>query len=225
MLTTMKIIGHRGAAGLALENSIESIKAVLALPIYGIEIDVRSTADGELIVLHDHHTGHVSQKTLLVQNSTLEQLRELKLHNGEKIPTLEEVLKLVDNKMPLMLDIKSSDIADELLRLLKAYPKVRPFLSGRTYDELQQVHQARPDIPFVIQHHYDPMEVIHNAKRMGAQGICLNMWLMNPLTYKLAQREGLEVYVYTINHRWQLRFFQKFYPEAIIISNHPDRLV
>ena len=58
----MKIIAHRGAAGLALENTLESIKAALKLPVYAIEIDVRRTADGELILLHDHHTGHVSKK-------------------------------------------------------------------------------------------------------------------------------------------------------------------
>ena len=69
------------------------------------------------------------------------------------------------------------------------------------------------------------MEVVHRAKRMGAFGICLNMWLMNPLTYRLAQREKLEVYVYTINRKWLLRFFERFYPEAVIVSDHPERLV
>src|SRR6266542_23196 len=99
-----KIISHRGAAGLALENSLESIKAALKLPVYAIEFDVRHTADGKLILLHDAHTGHVSNKTLLAQNSTLEELRALTLHNGEHIPTLEEALELIGNKTRIMLD-------------------------------------------------------------------------------------------------------------------------
>lgn len=221
----MKIIGHRGARGLALENTIESIKQALRLPIYAIEIDIRRTADGQLIVVHDHHTGHVSKRTLLIQNSTLAELRKLTLHNNEQIPTLEEVLKFIDGKKPIMLDIKSSDVVDELLRLLNKYPKTKAFTSGRQREDLKKIHQARPDIPFVIQHHYDPMEVIHKANNMGASGICLNMWLMNPLTYRLARRYDLEVYVYTVNHRWLLRFFERFYPEAIIISDHPERLL
>lgn len=221
----MKIIGHRGAKGLALENTIESIKAALRLPLYAIEIDMRRTADGQLVVVHDHHTGHISKRTLLVQNSTLKELRKIALYNDEQIPTLEEVFKIIGGKKSIMIDIKSSAVEGELVRLLQAYPKVKAFLSGRVYDTLKRIHDAHPSTPFLIQHHYDPMEVIHRANRMGAIGICLNMWLMNPLTYRLAQRHGLEVYVYTIDHRWLLRFFQKFYPDAVIISNHPERLV
>lgn len=221
----MKIISHRGAAGLALENTLESIQAALRLPVYAIEIDLRRTADGQLVLLHDHHTGHVTKKTLLVQNSTLKELRELTLHSGERIPTLEEALKLIGGKKRIMIDVKSTGVAEELLRLLKKYPSAKVFLSGRPYAELAKIHHLRPDIPFLIQHHYDPMEVVHRAKRMGAFGICLNLWLMNPLTYRLAQREGLEVYVYTLNYKWLLRFFERFYPEAVIITNRPDKML
>jgi glycerophosphoryl diester phosphodiesterase len=221
----MKIIGHRGARGLALENTIESIKAALKLPIHAIEIDIRRTLDGELVVLHDHHTGHISKRTLLVQNSTLEELRMVALHNEEQIPTLEEVFKLVGDKKPIMLDIKSPDTVDEMVRLLRKYPQIKALTSGRQYGDLKKIHDAMPRVPFLIQHHYDPMEVIHRANRMGAIGICINMWLMNPLTYRLAKQHGLEVYVYTIDHRWLLRFFERLYPDAVIISNHPGRLV
>src|SRR5688572_24217312 len=55
----MKIIGHRGAAGIALENTAESIKAALALPIDGMEIDVRRTKDGHLVVIHDEDTSRI----------------------------------------------------------------------------------------------------------------------------------------------------------------------
>ncbi len=221
----MKIISHRGAAGLALENTAESIKAALKLPVFAIELDVRRSADGQLVLSHDKHTGHISGKTLLVQNSTLEELRAVTLHNDEKIPTLEEAFKLIGAKKPIMLDIKSNGVADQLFNLLARYPQVKVFLSGRPYDELARIHKANPRLPFLIQHHYDPMEVVHRAKRMGAFGICLNLWLMNPLTYRLARQEGLEVYVYTLNRRWLLKFFQILYPEAVIITNHPEKML
>lgn len=220
-----KIIGHRGAAGLALENTIKSINAALGLPIYGVEIDVKRTQDGKLIILHDTHTGHVSSKTLLAHQSTLAELRKLTLHNDEKIPTLEEALKVIGQKMTVMIDIKDEGIVDEALTVLAKFPNIKAVFSGRQYSDLKRLHQLRPDIPFLIQHHYDPMEVIHRAKRMSAIGICLNMWLMNPLTYRLARQQGLEVYVYTVNRRWLLLFFQKFYPDAIIISDHPEKLI
>jgi glycerophosphoryl diester phosphodiesterase len=220
-----KIVSHRGAAGLALENSLESIKASLELPIYAIEIDVRITRDGQLVLLHDWHTGRVSGQRLLVSDVTLAELRKLKLNNGEQIPTLEEIFKLVGDKKTLMMDIKGSGTVDEILRLLRAYPEVKAFCSGRQYGDLRKIHHAMPNVKFLVQHHFDPMEIIHHAKMLGAQGICLNMWLMNPLSYRLAKEAGLEIYVYTINHRWILRFFQKLYPDAIVISNNPDRML
>lgn len=221
----MKIIAHRGAAGLALENSLESIRAALALPVHAIEIDIRRTADGKLILIHDRHTGRVADKTLLVHSSTLAELRTLTLRNGERIPTLEEAFKLIGSKARIMLDIKSSDVTEELLRILKANPKVQAFFSGRQYEESKKLHEARPDLPFLVQHHFDPLEVIHRANGMGAEGICLNLWLMNPLTYRLAHRHNLEVYVYTLNRRWLLRFFQVLYPDAVIITNHPEKML
>jgi len=219
------IVAHRGASGIALENSPASIKAALALPVDAIEIDVRRTKDGELVLMHDPDTERVADGELWVEEVSIDELKKLKLKNGQSIPTLNEVFKLVGDKKTLVLDIKSPGVAFGILRLLKAHPKVKVFFSGRQYEELEKLHEARPDIPFFVQHHYDPMEIIHRATGMGAAGICLNMWLMNPATYHLALRQGLKVYVYSIDHRWLLKFFQKLYPEANIISHHPERLL
>ncbi|HEY5805884.1 MAG TPA: glycerophosphodiester phosphodiesterase [Candidatus Saccharimonadales bacterium] len=220
-----KIIGHRGAAGLALENSLESIKAALKLPVDGIEFDIRRTKDGKLVLMHDWNTARIADKRLNVGSSTLAELRKISLRNGEKIPTLEEVLEVAANRKPLSIDIKSTGVTDELLRQLDAYPKADIILSSRLYDELKKLHKARPDIPFIVQHHFDSMEIIRLARNMGAKGICLNMWLMNPIAYRLAKRYHLEIHVYTINSRWIMRFFQVFYPDAIIITNHPERML
>lgn len=220
-----KIIGHRGASGVALENSPTSIKAALALPLFAVEIDIRRTQDGQLVILHDANTARVAKKRVWVERTPLSKLLKIKLKNNENILTLEEVLKMAGDKMAIMLDIKSSGTVDETIRLLKKHPKTQAIFSGRQYSDLKKLHQAVPSAKFLIQHHYDPMEVIHRAKRMGAHGICLNMWLMNPITYRLARRRKLEVYVYTINHRWLKNFFQRFYPDCVLISDHPERLL
>jgi hypothetical protein len=124
-----------------------------------------------------------------------------------------------------MLDLKSSGLADGLITIIKAYPKTKFFVSGRQYADAKKIYEALPNVIFLVQHHYDPMEIVHTAKRMGANGICLNFWLMNPLTYRLARRKKLEVLVYTVNWRWMLRFFERLYPEAIIITNYPDKML
>ena len=56
----MKIIGHRGAAGLELENTLPSIRMAIELGVDGVEFDVRITADRQLVLCHDDNTSRMS---------------------------------------------------------------------------------------------------------------------------------------------------------------------
>ncbi len=224
-MNSTKIIGHRGAAGLALENTIESIKVALQHKVDAIEIDVRRTQDGQLVLLHDAHTGHVSNKTLLVHRSTLAELHELTLHNGERIPTLDEALGVIGSKTRVLIDIKSSSVSDEMLRVLQNHPGANILFTGLHYQESRKLHAQRPDLHFLVQHHFDPIDIVQKASRLGAKGVSINLWIMNPVTYYLARRRDLEVFVYTLNRRWLLRFFKLLYPHAAIITNHPEKML
>jgi glycerophosphoryl diester phosphodiesterase len=219
-----KIIGHRGAGGLALENSPQSIRAAVALPIDGIELDIRRTKDGNLILLHDPHTGRVANKKLYVSATTLAELQALELTNGERILTLDEALALAGEK-PLVLDIKDTGVTEELVRVLAKHPKADITLSSRKYGELKKLHHALPQFPFLAQSHVSPTEVLHLAHQLRATGVSLNKWLLNPLTYHTARRTGLKVYAYTVNHRWLFWLFTKFYPQVTIFTDHPERFI
>jgi glycerophosphoryl diester phosphodiesterase len=220
-----RIIGHRGAAGLALENSSESLLVALQYAVDAIELDVRRTKDGQLVVMHDRHTGRVATKKHAVNSLTLDQLRKLELKNGQLIPTLEDVFKLIGNLKIMVMDVKDSGITDELLRLLDKYPEVRIEVSSLKHDVLQEIHAARPDIPILVQEYLNPFEIIQKARRLQATGVSLNMWLMNPLTHRLAQRYGLELRVYTVNHPLLVKFFQKLYSDVVIYTDHPHKFV
>ncbi|HSX32424.1 MAG TPA: glycerophosphodiester phosphodiesterase, partial [Candidatus Saccharimonadales bacterium] len=132
-----KIIGHRGAMGLALQNTLSAIRTALKLDLYAIEIDLRRTADGHIVLLHDPTTKKVSTQKLKASDVSLAELSGVALHNGDHVPTIEEVFKLVGSKVPLMIDLKDSGLADPLLQLLDAHPEVQVFFSGRQYDDLK----------------------------------------------------------------------------------------
>jgi glycerophosphoryl diester phosphodiesterase len=219
------IIGHRGAAGLALENSHDSLLAALGHEIDAIEFDIRRTKDDKLVVMHDNHTGRIAKKKVLVSSKTLAEIQGVTLKNGQHIPSLEEVFKMVGKKKPVVIDIKDGGCADEILRLLAKYPEVEASLTSLRYGELNKIHKARPDLPIFVRDLLNPFEVIHTARRMHAAGISLNMFLMNPLTYWLAKRRGLEIRIYTVNSPLLVRFFQKLYPGIVIYTNHPQRFV
>jgi len=221
----MKIIAHRGASGLALENTIESIQAALELNVDAIECDIRRTKDNKLIILHDPTTSRVSDSKLNVKDHTLAELQKIKLHNGHHIPSLDQVLKLVDNRVPLVLDIKEGNLHHELLHLLEKYPHTEISLTGLQYEEMHVIFLKRPDISFFVQSHFSPIEIIQTAKKLQAAGISLNMWLINPLTYLLARRNKLHIRVYTVNHPFMIRFLKVLYPGIEVFTNNPHRYV
>ncbi len=221
----MKIIAHRGASGIALENTLEAIQAALDLKIDAVEFDVRRTQDNKLIVIHDNNTGRISDTKVNIHNTSLKDLQKIRLQNGQSIPTLEKVLKLIDNKKHTVIDIKDSNVHEELIRLLKEYPQKDISFTGLQHKEMQKLFEAFPNVPFFVQEHFSPFEVVQTAKRTGAAGISLNMWLMNPLTYFLARRSKLQIRLYTVDHPFIMRFMSVLYPGIEVFTNQPHRYV
>ncbi len=219
----MRIFGHRGAAGLALENSRESILAGLAQPVELVEFDIHMTSDGHLIVMHDHITGRVATRNVNIHTTTLAELQAIPLKNGQHIMTLDEVFELVGDTKPVMLDIKDSGCADEIVATLDRHPVVRATITSYKHDNIRRMHELRPDIETYPLEHFSPFEIVAHAHAMGATGVSLNVWLLNPLTYRLCKRYELDLIVYTVNHPWLARFLHWLYPGIGMYTDHPER--
>ena len=106
ILAKPRAIAHRGyhTAG-APENSVAALAAAQALEIYGSEFDVWVTADGRIVINHDKTFPGDSH---VIENSTYDQLKNIKLSNGENIPTLEDYLTQAakSDKTKLICEIK-----------------------------------------------------------------------------------------------------------------------
>lgn len=101
------------------ENSLAAFKAALDKN-YAIELDVHLTADNELVVHHDDSLYRMCHVERDIRNMTLKEIRQYTLLNTEeKIPTLQEVLDLVDGRVPLLIELKTeSHSCDCLCRIL-----------------------------------------------------------------------------------------------------------
>ncbi len=104
-------IGHRGAKAHSVENTIASIEKALELRVHGIEIDVHKCISGELVVFHDFTLDEMTNGSGEVAKHTLEQLKILKVKDQYEIPTLEEVLDIIDKKCILNIELKGKDTA------------------------------------------------------------------------------------------------------------------
>ena len=108
------LTGHRGAAGLAPENTLAAIKKGLENNVDRIEIDVHQTKDKQIVVLHDNSLDRTTNGTGLIKDLTLRQIRKYsaglkydKKYEDEKVPTLDEVLSAINGKATLVIEIKA----------------------------------------------------------------------------------------------------------------------
>ena len=107
------------------ENSMAAFRAALNKG-YGIEIDLHLTRDGQLVVFHDDTLERICGRPDIIENMTYEELKDCRLcGTAETIPAFDEVLSLVEGRVPLLIELKIPDssvhICRETLRQLKHY--------------------------------------------------------------------------------------------------------
>lgn len=98
----VKMVAHRGLSGLELENTCSAFVAAGNRSYFGIETDVHRTADGQFIIIHDDNTKRVAQDEMIVEKTTFETLRALRLcdKDGKKgrkdllLPSLREYVQV-----------------------------------------------------------------------------------------------------------------------------------
>lgn len=118
-------IAHRGLHDKdACENSILAFKRAMEKG-YAIEIDLRLTYDGQVVVFHDATLNRVTNGKGRVIEKTYSQLLKFELNGGGKIPLFSELLKVVGGKVPILIEVKDQperkDLVKKTIDALKNY--------------------------------------------------------------------------------------------------------
>ncbi|WP_159951355.1 glycerophosphodiester phosphodiesterase family protein [Polaribacter septentrionalilitoris] len=117
------VVSHRGDWRNAPENSLQAIKNCIKMGVDMVEIDIRETKDGHLVLMHDKTLNRTTNGKGKVKEWTLDSLRTLNLKDGlgvvtkHKIPTLKEALEVSKNKILVNLD-KSYKIFDKCYQII-----------------------------------------------------------------------------------------------------------
>ncbi len=220
----MKIIGHRGAAGLRLENTITSLKKALEIGVDAVEFDVRLTKDGQPVLSHDDKLARIGGGKYRIASSTYAELKEVKLNDGESIAHLKDALRVI-GATEAIVEVKVEGGVKVVLETLQDFPSANVIIASPVYSEIKVLKRLRPEIQGFIRVVVNPFEAITYARAYGADGIDINFWIMNPLTYWLAQRLNLTIMVYTVNHHFFARFLRTLYPGAWICTNYPNKFI
>lgn len=119
-------IAHRGLHNTIYpENSISSFKNAIKNG-YPIEIDVHFTKDKQVVVVHDDNLERLTGISIKVKDITYNELRNFKLSNSsESIPLFKDVLKLINNQVPILIEIKNCEntiaLSNEVNKILNGY--------------------------------------------------------------------------------------------------------
>lgn len=141
------IVGHKGAAGYAPQNTLASFRMAINIGCNRAELDVNRTKDGQVVVFHDDEVSKLTNGVGFVSEMTLTALKALDCEQGEKIPTLQEVIDVCKNKINLQIELKSDgtpELVNDLI-LKNDIQKQVVITSFRDY-LLKEIKQLNPDL-------------------------------------------------------------------------------
>jgi glycerophosphoryl diester phosphodiesterase len=105
------VVAHRGASATAAENTLPAFESAIAAGADAVEFDVRMTADGVAVVMHDAGVGRTTDGTGLVKDLTIADVRRLRIAlpggGSTPVPTLEEVLGCCSGRVGVDVEIKN----------------------------------------------------------------------------------------------------------------------
>jgi glycerophosphoryl diester phosphodiesterase len=143
----INIVGHKGATGYAPENTLPSFQMAIAIGCDRAELDVRSTKDGQIVVFHDDEVSRLTNGVGLVSEMTLSELKKLDCEQGEKIPTLQEVIDVCKNKIDLQIELKA-DGTPELVNDIVLKNDIQDQVVITSFQDylLKEIKQLNPNL-------------------------------------------------------------------------------
>lgn len=220
----MDIVGHRGACGHAPENTMKSFAKAIALGCQRVELDVHMSADGIAVVIHDGTVDRTTNGKGAVQSLTLAELKGLDAGEGEKVPTLAEVMRFCRQKVDLQIELKANRSPPLVAELIdRFWGRERVVITSFHLPLLDESASLLPDIPLGLLNSRPDIDMIAIAKERGHRWICPRSNIASQGLVEKAHAERLLVYVYHVNDReiakdligWRVDAIGTDYPEMV----------
>ena len=240
------IIAHRGSSGTAPENTMAAFKEALEVGADMIELDIHLSKDSVLIVCHDEFINRTTDGEGEIKNLTLDELNQFDAgswygeeFSGEKLPTLEDVFKLVNGQAKLLIEIKGKSkiykgLEENLITLIAQY-KAKDWVVVQSFHTpfLANIHQLDPGIQLyklvVLDVPILPM-YIDDGGRIGSLNDYNYCQAINPMDkfvtekfIRKAHERGQKVFVWTVNDTEKASSILQMGADGII-TNYPKKM-
>ena len=217
-------IGHRGAAGHAPENTLAAVRKGIELDVDFVEIDLRQTADGVLVVLHDATVNRTTNGKGRVDALSIGEVRGLDAGNGEGIPMLEEVLKTAGGRTGLMLELKVAGLAHQTVQAVQKAQLDPPVIyASFLHEELTHVRAVETEAALMVLFDRLPRAPVDYAMQYHPAYVGLRHDRATGRLVDAFHRENVLVWVYTANSLADITRAISIGVDGVI-SNFPERI-
>lgn len=206
------IVAHRGGRKWAPENTLAAFKQCVDTGCDGIELDVQRSKTGQLFVIHDETLERTTNGAGFVFQKTFDEIRSLDAgkwfspqYKDARVPTLKEVLDLVNGRLIVNVEIRNVPVAspgieDDLIALLEQYKYPdKIVISSFDHEVLHRIHEKAPRYKLALLTVCIPYDLGNYAQQVGAKAWNINIAELREDSVKGAHKAGLEVAVWTVN--------------------------
>lgn len=207
----MEVVGHRGARGLAPENTIAGLEKGLEYSVAELEFDLRVTKDGIVVLHHDEKLHDAVDNTLEIAAHTY---KELKAHKAD-LATFNEILDTIGHPVPLLVEIKPGVATEPIIKIiserLESGWSTSDFrLASRSLPILRDMQAAFPDIERVVIEIWSGVRATWKARQVKTRRISMfELWLWSGFISSVAS-SGYELYAFPAQKRRVENFWAKF---------------
>ena len=214
--------------GYETENTIASIEKAIELGVSMIEIDVLRIKSGEVMVFHDKRVDRLTNGAGEIEDYYMTDVLALNLVGGHKIPTLQKVLKAVDGRVKINIELKGKRTAskvDQIIRVYErreGYPLSNYVISSFDWEELDAFRALNQEVDVAVLTDADPLQAISKAQELNAIAINPYYKNINAEIVEQIHNAGFKVYTYTVNEEADIASVKEMGVDGIF-CDYPDR--
>jgi glycerophosphoryl diester phosphodiesterase len=220
----MIIVAHRGASAYEPENTLRAIEKAIELGADMVEVDVRRSKDGHIVVIHDDSVDRTTNGKGYVRKMTLEELKKLDAGKGERIPTLQEVIGAVRRRVVLLIEIKVLNLEESVIRVIEKEGIEKEVMITSFYHfASKRIKKIDSIIKTGVIFKCHPIRSAELALNANADALFPEYKYTSKEMVREARKSNLEIYPWTIDDQALADRFIKMGVNGIV-TNRPDIL-
>ncbi|MHA1511028.1 MAG: glycerophosphodiester phosphodiesterase, partial [Promethearchaeota archaeon] len=228
------IFAHRGASGIAVENSTTAFQKAINCGADGLETDAWIMNDGKIVLHHDEYIVDSNNKTIKIPKSSLSEIKKLSLSNGDRILTITEFLERFANKktksnkkIQFSIDLQNLNAGEKIVQILQEFDVIdQTILCATSYTALNRVRKLNKEIRLNLTHREDlifPIMFQNEDKwsKINPYAFNIQAEILTDEIMKNLRDNSFKVFIWDLHTKELLKKYLKFNPEAIY-TNFPS---